>query len=50
LSTNTAPALEAFETLKKALCSEPVIAYPRSDRIFSLIVDAATGTEDKKVV
>jgi hypothetical protein len=31
--------LEAFETLKTALCSDPVIAYPRSDRTFSLIVD-----------
>jgi hypothetical protein len=30
------------------LCSEPVIAYPRSDRTFSLIVDAATGTVDEK--
>jgi hypothetical protein len=41
-------ALNAFETLKNALCSEPVIAYPRSDRTFSLIVDAATGKKKKK--
>jgi hypothetical protein len=41
-------AMEAFETLKNELCSEPVIAYPRSDGTFSLIVDAATSTEVEK--
>jgi hypothetical protein len=41
-------AQEAFDTLKNALYSEPVIAFPRSDRTFYLIVDAATGTEDEK--
>jgi hypothetical protein len=25
-----------------------VVAYPRSDRVFSLIVDAATGTPEAK--
>ena len=35
---------QAFENLKQTLCSEPVMAYPRSDRNFALIVDAATGT------
>ena len=37
----------AFETLKKTLCSEPVMAYPRSDRTYALLVDAATGTSEK---
>ena len=36
-------ALRAFNELKTALCSEPVIAYPRKDRPYALIVDAATG-------
>ena len=36
-------ALKAFNELKSALCSEPVVAYPRKDRPYSLIVDAATG-------
>jgi hypothetical protein len=38
---------EAFDTLKKSLCSEPVMAYPTSDRTYGLLVDAATGTADK---
>jgi hypothetical protein len=37
-------AIEAFETLKIMLCSEPIMAYPRSDRTYDLIVDACTGT------
>ena len=41
-------ALEAFHTLKKALISNPVVAYPRPDRQFSLIVDAATGGTETK--
>ena len=32
--------------LKKILCSEPVMAYPRGDRTYALIVDASTGTAD----
>jgi hypothetical protein len=36
-------ALEAFIQLKQALCSAPVLAYPRGDRPFSLATDAATG-------
>ena len=32
--------------LKKILCSEPVMAYPRGDRTYTLIVDASTGTAD----
>jgi transposase InsO family protein len=38
-------ALTAFHELKTALCSEPVVNYPRRDRPFSLIVDASTGNE-----
>ena len=30
------------------LCREPVIAYPRSHQIISLILDAATQTEEEK--
>jgi len=39
-------ALNAFNELKSALCSEPVVAYPRKDRQYSLIVDAATGNNE----
>jgi hypothetical protein len=41
-------AIEAFDDLKGAMCSEPVVAYPWSNRTVSLIVDAATGIEDEK--
>ena len=40
------PALQAFQELKTVLVSEPVMGYPRRDRPYSLIVDAATGTPD----
>ncbi len=40
----TGKPLEAFETLKTLLCSEPIMAYPRADRTYALIVDASTGT------
>ena len=36
-------AMRAFLQLKLALTSEPVVAYPRADRHYALIVDAATG-------
>ena len=36
-------ALQAFNELKQILCSEPIVAYPRQDRPYSLIVDAAAG-------
>ena len=39
-------ALEAYMKLKDILCSEPVKAYPRSDRTYALIVDASTGTSE----
>ena len=36
-------ALRAFNELRSALCSEPVVNYPRKNRPYALIVDAATG-------
>jgi hypothetical protein len=36
-------ALRAFNELCSALCSEPVVNYPRKDCPYALIVDAATG-------
>jgi hypothetical protein len=38
---------KAFQELKEALCSAPVLVYPRADRPFSLMVDAATGDQTK---
>ena len=37
-------AQKAFLELKTSLISEPCLAYPRSDRKFSLIVDSAIGS------
>ena len=37
-------ALDAFLELKKRLMTDPVVAYPRSDRKCVLITDASTGT------
>ena len=37
-------AMRAYKTLKLALTSDPVVAYPRADRQYALIVDASTGT------
>ena len=34
-------AIEAYMKLKNILCSEPVMAYPRSGRTYTLIVDAS---------
>jgi len=36
-------AKRSFYELQKALMSNPIVAYPRTDRQFHLIVDAATG-------
>jgi len=36
-------ALKAFKELQSILVSEPVMAYPRKNRTYSLIVDAALG-------
>jgi RNase H-like domain found in reverse transcriptase len=39
-------ALDAFCILKNSLVFEPVMAFPRADRQYALITDAATGTAD----
>jgi len=39
-------ALRAFYSLPKQLTSEPVMAFPKADRQYVLIIDAATGTAD----
>ncbi len=39
-------ALKDFYILQKQLTSEPVMAFPKSDRQYALITDAATGTAD----
>jgi hypothetical protein len=44
----TGKALEAFRSLQEMLCAEPVMAYPRYDRTYALIVDASTGTDQKE--
>ena len=41
-------ALKAFRELQTILCSEPVVDYPRRDRPYSLITDAALGDEKKE--
>jgi len=39
-------ALHAFNLLQQQLTSDPVMAFPRSDRQYALITDTATGTAD----
>jgi hypothetical protein len=39
-------ALRAFCHLQSLLCSEPVLAYPRSDREYALITEASFGDEN----
>jgi hypothetical protein len=39
-------ALQAFKILQQQLTSDPVMAFPRVDRQYALITDAATGTLD----
>ena len=34
----------AFNKLDSSLCSDPMVAYPQSYRLYALIVDASTGT------
>jgi hypothetical protein len=38
-------ALKAFRELQSILCSEPVVDYPRKNRPYSLITDAALGDD-----
>ena len=37
-------ALLAFNKLREALCSDPIVAYPQADHLYALIIDASTGT------
>jgi len=39
-------ALKAFTELKSALTSYPIVAFPRRDRQYALITDAATGDDN----
>ncbi len=39
-------ALRAFRHLQTLLCSQPVLAYPRSDQDYALITDASFGDEN----
>ena len=39
-------ALHAFKILQQKLTSDPVMAFPRADRQYALITDAATGTSE----
>jgi len=39
-------ALHTFKVLQQQLTSEPVMAFPPSDRRYALIMDASTGTAD----
>jgi hypothetical protein len=39
-------ALHAFKVLQQQLTSDPVMAFPWSDRKYALITDAATGPAD----
>ena len=36
--------LEAYNSLKQALLSEPIVDYPRRNHPYSLLVNASTGT------
>ena len=37
-------AMAAIQVLKIALTSDPLVAFPSSNRVFALIIDASTGT------
>ncbi len=39
-------ALHAFKVLQQQLTSDPVMAFPHSDRQYTLITDTATGSAD----
>ena len=39
-------AFTLYKELKHLLISEPIVDYPRKDRPYSLIVDAATGSDN----
>ena len=37
---------EAFQRLKRILCSAPILTMPEADKQYALIVDASTGAQD----
>jgi hypothetical protein len=39
-------AFHAFKILQQQLTSDPIMAFPRADRQYALITNAATGTSD----
>jgi hypothetical protein len=39
--------MQAFRKLPIALVSEPVIDYPKQDRLYALITDATLGDGEK---
>ena len=39
-------AQESFTRLKRILCSQPVLAFPRPDKQYALLVDASIGAKD----
>jgi hypothetical protein len=39
--------IEAFNSLKNSLVSEPTVNYQRKHRLYSLIVDASTSTSER---
>ena len=41
------PAAKAFKLLKDTLTTEPILAFPRSNRRYALITESLTPTEDK---
>ena len=40
-------ALQSFRELQSYLCSEPIVAYPRRNRTYTLITDASLGLGEK---
>jgi hypothetical protein len=38
-------AYKAYRELQSVLCSEPIVAYPRSNRTYALITDASCGDD-----
>ena len=39
-------AAEAFQRLKRILCSAPILTMPEGGKQYALIVDASTGAHD----
>jgi hypothetical protein len=46
--SNARKAIEVFDKLNFVLCSEPVVAFPRLNRTFSLVIGAVMGSGEKK--